>query len=89
MLTRNTTTKAPAVKRTPEDPFGHNPPARGKHVAYDRYTKDHYAYFDGRFIGARTTRREAEELLDDHAYDLARHEGFMAGYKAGLQDARA
>lgn len=44
-------------------------PSNGKHIAYDRLTKDYAMHFDGQFIGYAPTYHDAETTLDRVAYE--------------------
>ncbi len=42
----------------------------GKHVAYNRETKDFDCYYDGQYLGSRATMQDAEAHVDGYVYDL-------------------
>ena len=50
---------------TPEIPMG-------KHIAFNRDSKDFDFFYDRQYLGSRAERRDAEECLNEYAYDLAR-----------------
>lgn len=47
---------------------------QGKYIAYDRETEDYAAYYDGQLLGYRATYAQAEQLADEHAYRVLRHQ---------------
>jgi hypothetical protein len=49
-----------------------------KEVRFNRLNRDFDAYLDGRYVGSRATRIEAEELLDQLAYEMLMHQPVMA-----------
>jgi hypothetical protein len=42
----------------------------GKHVERDPETGDYAAYYDGQLLGYRATKPEAEDLCDQHVWNL-------------------
>lgn len=48
-------------------------PTDGKHIAYDRLTKDYAMYLDGQYIGSARTHSEATTTLDTVATEQAQH----------------
>jgi hypothetical protein len=61
-------------------------PVSGPFKKYVRACKSFYCWYDGQFIGARATPYEADVLLTDKAYNLARLEGWKQGYQEAMQD---
>jgi hypothetical protein len=59
------------VKKAPREII---PPAVGKHVCYDPGTHDYAAFYNGELLGYCQTRPEAENLADDHVYQLSRRQ---------------
>lgn len=45
-----------------------------KQIKYNRDSKDFDMYLDGRYIGSRGTHREAEEALDEAAFEVAKRQ---------------
>lgn len=50
---------------TPEIPMG-------KHIAFNRDSKDFDFFYDRQYLGSRAERRDAEECLNEYVYDLQR-----------------
>ncbi|HEU4325492.1 MAG TPA: hypothetical protein VFS21_20270 [Roseiflexaceae bacterium] len=48
-------------------------PVRGKHIAYDRESRQHAMYFEGELIGFARTPSEAETTLDSAVYEILSH----------------
>ncbi|HEU4325703.1 MAG TPA: hypothetical protein VFS21_21365 [Roseiflexaceae bacterium] len=48
-------------------------PGRGKHIAYDRESRQHAMYFEGELIGFARTFHEAEITLDTAVYEILSH----------------
>lgn len=89
MRRRSTLTRPSRIQRSIDNPFGHRVNRRGKTLVFDKETKDWYMYFDGRFIGARRWKDEAERELDHYAYEVAVHIGYIKGYRDGMKSAGA
>jgi hypothetical protein len=48
-------------------------PAEGKHIIYDRETRDYAMYLDAQLIGFARTHHEAETSLDELVDEIQRH----------------
>lgn len=53
-------------------------------VVYDKVCKDYGVYVQGRYVGSRARRLEADELYNHESTKQARFEGFINGYKAAM-----
>lgn len=63
-------------------------PEQGKHIVWDRISRDWYSFYNGNFLGSRAHRHEAERLADDAAYADARQSAYAEGFRAGMNAAR-
>lgn len=54
---------------------------KGKHIRYE--SGDYAAFYDGRIIGYRATRIEAESLLDGYVFGLLMRGNATIGAVAG------
>ncbi|HEU4329171.1 MAG TPA: hypothetical protein VFS21_38890 [Roseiflexaceae bacterium] len=48
-------------------------PAHGKHIIFDRASRQHAMYFEGELIGFARTPSEAETTLDTAVYEILSH----------------
>ncbi|HEU4324659.1 MAG TPA: hypothetical protein VFS21_16060 [Roseiflexaceae bacterium] len=48
-------------------------PAHGKHIVFDRESRQHAMYFEGELIGFARTPSEAETTLDSAVYEILSH----------------
>lgn len=55
---------------------------------YKRYVKrcGFYVWYDAQFLGCRDNPLDADKLLNDHTYNLARQEGWAAGYRQAIAE---
>lgn len=55
---------------------------------YKKYVKRQgfYCWYDGQFLGSRDNPLDADKLLTEHAYTIARLDGWAAGYREAMQD---
>lgn len=71
MANRKSTTKTKKAQLTPIQRF--NPPMEGKHIAFDRITKDFALFLDGQYIGHADSYTEGENRLRDVYYEQLTH----------------
>lgn len=72
------------LKNSTVSPFD-NVPRAGRHIVFDRITKDWIGFYDGNFVKSGS-RNEVEEALNERAYNAAKLEGWAAGYRQALAE---
>ena len=75
------------LKSSTVSPFD-NVPQQGRHVVFDRISKDWHGFYNGHYVGSGS-RNEVEEKVNASAYNAARLEGWAAGYRQALQEVAA